>query len=226
MKSGTTTLYKYMIQHPQIAKSRRKEPNFFGLNSKWKKGRSSYLKLWPDFDPAVHRYALEASTHYTKSKTARVARRMRRFGGEFRCIYILRNPVDRIESQLAHNIAKGRTPFDVAEPPQHTVEVSRYVRQLDAFRKGFRHPKILILDFEELKRAPMAVLARCVEFLEIDPDFTFQTIAPANTRKNENRANEFRLTSEQRDRLSETLRPDILDLRDRYGFDVSSWGLV
>lgn len=223
MKSGTTTLFSYLAQHPQIARSRRKEPNFFGLNSKWKRGRSSYLKLWPEFDPATHRFALEASTHYTKGKTVRVARRMQRFGGDFRFIYILRNPVDRIESQIAHNIAKGRTQFDGAEPSEYLLGVSRYVCQLDAFREGFGDPKILILDFEELKRAPMAVLERCVAFLELDPEFVFAPIPPANTRKAANRADEFRLTSEQRDHLSETLRPDVLALRDRYGFDVSGW---
>lgn len=230
MKSGTTTLYKYLAQHPQIAGSRRKEPNFFGLASNWKKGRPAYLRLWPGFDPATHRYALEGSTHYTKSRTDRVARRMRRFGrefgGEFRYLYILRNPVDRIESQLAHNIAMGRIPLGLAEPPEHAVQVSRYADQLDTLHKGLRDPKILILDFEELKRAPMTTLGRCVEFLGLDPDFAFTPIPPANTRKTENRADEFRLTPAQRDRLAEILRPDVEALRDRYGFDVGGWGLV
>ena len=226
MKSGTTTLYKYLTQHPQIAKSLRKEPNFFGTKSKWNKGRSSYVKLWPKFDPAVHRYALEASTHYTKDKTIRVARRMRRFDGEFRCIYILRHPIDRIESQLAHNIAKGRIPSDIPEPPEHAVQVSCYVRQLDAFCKGMSDPKILILDFEELKSDPMATLRRCVEFLEIDPQFVFTPIDPANTRKSKNGADTFRLSEAQRAALVERLRPDVEALRDRYGFDVSGWGIA
>lgn len=226
MKSGTTTLYRYLTQHPQIAKSRRKEPNFFGLKSQWKKGPEAYRKLWPKFDSAVHRYALEASTHYTKDKTERVVKRIRRFGADFRYIYILRHPIDRIESQMAHNIAKGRISADIAEPPEDTVEVSRYVRRLDAFHKGFRDPKILILDFEELKRDPAATLERCTEFLEVDPDFAFMPIEPANTRKTANGADKFRLSAEQRALLAERLRPDVVALRDRYGFDVSGWGLL
>ena len=70
---------------------------------------------------------------------------------------------------------------------------SRYVRQLDAFRADISDPKILILDFDELKSDPMATLGRCVDFLGIDP-FRFTPISPKNVRKSANRADEFRLS--------------------------------
>jgi hypothetical protein len=229
MKSGTTTLYKYLAQHPQILGSRWKEPNFFGLKRKWAKGAEAYLKLWPDFDPAVHRYALEASTHYTKAPRVRnVSRRIRRFGRSFRYIYIVRNPLDRIESHLAHNIAKGRLPFEVdvaGELPRRAVQVSSYAYQLDTFRAGLAEPEILILDFAEFCRTPLDVVDRCVRFLGLDP-FVFSPVEPANVRKSVNRADEFRMDADQRARLAEQLRADVRDFRDRYGFDVSGWSIV
>jgi hypothetical protein len=226
MKSGTTTLYKYLSQHPQIAKSLRKEPNFFGSRVKIRKERLAYHRLWPNFNPTTHRYALEASTHYTKRKTLCVARRMRRFGGEFRFIYIVRNPVDRIESAIAHHIAKGRAVTDLEELLDRTLTVSRYAQQLHDFRKGFPEARILLLDFEELKQNPISVAAQCAAFLDLDTSFVFVATPPANVRKADHQADKFRLTPEQRERLAEQLREDVITFRDHYGFDVSGWEIV
>jgi hypothetical protein len=228
MKSGTTTLFNYLIQHQQIAGSRQKEPNFFRMKTKWARGKAFYLRQWPGFDPTVHRYALEASTNYTKAPaSAAVPRRIGAFGGNFRYIYILRNPIDRIESHVAHNIAKGRTRFDAVDGrlPRHVVQVSRYAYQLDTFRAALGDPEILLLDFDALRAAPLAVAERCVEFLGLEP-FAFAAVEPANTRKSENRASEFRLAAEQRALLARRLRRDVRRLRDHYGFDVSGWGIL
>jgi hypothetical protein len=231
MKSGTSTLFLYLSQHPEILRSRRKEPNFFSSKDQWSKGEAHYARQWPSFDPAVHRYALEASTNYTKAPgSVRVAKRIRRFGRgrDVRFIYILRNPIDRIESHIAHNIAKGRVTFEAASEraPQGSVEVSRYAYQLDTFRAGLGgDPEILLLDFDALRRTPLAVAARCAAFLGLDPAFAFSEVAPANTRKTTNRADEFRLGADQRAALAEELRPDVVARRDRYGFDGSGWGL-
>ena len=56
MKCGSTSLYDYLVTHPQVAQCRVKEPNFFSVP----KGRGSehYAALWRGFDPARHRVAL------------------------------------------------------------------------------------------------------------------------------------------------------------------------
>lgn len=226
MKSGTSTLFDYLGQHPELAKSRHKEVNFFS-GEKWRQGRDFYLRQWPGFDPAVHRYALEASPQYAKKP--RAAQRMRDFGAEFRYLFIARNPVDRIESHLAHNIAGGRLPFELGldhKMVETALQASRYAAALDAFRATLGDPKLLILDFDELKRAPLALAGRAAGFLELDPSFRFSPIPPVNVRKTANRADEFRLAPEQRAALAEALRDDVTAFRDRYGFDVGGWGIV
>ena len=138
MKSGTSTLFDYLGQHPELAQSRHKELNFFSSED-WRKGVEFYLKQWPRFDPAAHRYALEASPQYAKNPQA--ALRARRFaaqsGAEFRYVFIVRNPVDRIELHLAHNIGRGSSPFEIGldhKTVNYALRVSRYAEALDAFR--------------------------------------------------------------------------------------------
>jgi Sulfotransferase domain len=229
MKSGTTSLSLYLAQHPQMCRGVRKELNFFSSEKRWRKGRVTYSALWPSFDPAVHRYALDASPQYTKMPLVHgVPQRIQEFGGNFHYIYIVRNPIDRIESHLAHNIGMGRIPFrlDFNDPAVlHAISVSRYAYQLDTFRAGLNDPDVLLLNFDALCRTPLAVAECCAQFLGLEP-FSFTPIEPVNVRKTAHRAGKFRLDDGQRALLAKRLRPDIIDFRDRYGFDVTGWGML
>lgn len=229
MKSGTTTLYQYLAQHPQVASNRRKEPNFFGAPGGLRRRRRFYLRQWPDFDPVRHLYAMEASTHYTKApQYPRVPQRIRNFGLEARLIYIVRDPVDRIESHIAHNIAQGRVGHDIAwDDPmlRRAIHVSCYARQLARYARAMPDNPVLVLDFDELRRDPLAVTARCVDFLGLDPSFAFTPIAPANVRRPDNAGDSFRLSEEMRARLRTELAPDAQRFASRHGFDISAWNL-
>ena len=100
MKSGTSSLAAILSQHPQIVYSRRKEPSFFSKDENYRHGATYYQRNWPDFDANTHRYALDASTGYTKNQTRKVAGRIRGYPADFKFIYILRDPVARILSQM------------------------------------------------------------------------------------------------------------------------------
>ncbi|MCH8112407.1 MAG: sulfotransferase [Proteobacteria bacterium] len=65
MKSGTTTLFELLSQHPEIAPCREKEPFFFASEEKYAADEDAYQMLW-DWDPNRHKIALEASTDYAK----------------------------------------------------------------------------------------------------------------------------------------------------------------
>ena len=226
MKSGTTSLFDYLVTHPEIAACRRKEPSFFAADRRGKIPRR-YYRLWPDFDPARHRYALEASVDYTKQpRYGAVAARIAAFPARFKCIYIVRDPVDRIESHIAHNIGKGRvTAKDYAEMVPSALAISRYAHQLDAFRQGLGgEAEVLLLDFDELRRDPMALLGRVVAFLGIDPGFAFADRPPSNTRAS--KSAEFRLAPEERARFHAELAPDMALFAKHYGFDVARWGFT
>jgi hypothetical protein len=119
-KAGTTSLYNYLIQHPCVARARRKEVNFFDVH--FSKGVSWYRGFFPlapkrYFERYIRGREIltgEASTDYLFHPLA--PRRMFEVIPKARLIVLLRNPVDRAYSHYFHEVAKGREnlPFDAA----------------------------------------------------------------------------------------------------------------
>ena len=98
MKCGTSSLYSYLAQHPEICPAASKEPEFFSENQGHGVKVEKYEDLW-NFGMSVHRYALEASTGYTKyPMEPNVAKNIRDYGIKPKFIYVIRNPFDRIQS--------------------------------------------------------------------------------------------------------------------------------
>lgn len=235
MKSGTTSLYHYLAAHPAIATGKKKEPDFFTTGRNWKQGYDAYYALWPDFDPETHRYALEASTNYTKfPQRPRAPQRMKRFaterGARYRFFYILRNPVDRIESHLAHNIARRERDAnsEAIDPArlESALAVSRYASQLKRYARHFPREDLMILDFDELTRDPRALLDRAFGFLGLETPADLEIRPPANPRRDAHGSAGFRLGDAPRAQIRDALRDDVAELRDRFGVDVSRWNIL
>ena len=105
-KGGTTSLYRYLIEHPCIAPIYIKEPHFFDIY--FYKGLHWYRSHFPT---AVEKYYVrhiqkhdlitgEASPYYLFHPQA--ARRVAKTLPKARFIVLLRNPVDRAYSQYQH----------------------------------------------------------------------------------------------------------------------------
>jgi hypothetical protein len=227
MKSGTSTLYHLLSQHPEVCRCERKEPHYFSYDPP-PQGPSDYYRRW-DFDPDVHRWALEASTSYAKYPwRVGTPERISEFPAEFRLIYILRDPVDRIESHIAHNVSKdrhGALRTGAVQVGNHPIATSSYAMQLDRFRAAMPDVPVLLLEMTDLKTAEgmRHVTRRCAEFLEIDTSFDFTQIPPRNVRKSAGRTDEAVLSTAQRAELREILSGDVRRLRSHYGFDTSRW---
>jgi Sulfotransferase domain len=219
MEAGANGLYDALAGHPAIAAARRKEPSFFGAN--WSRGRDWYEALWPDYDPVRHAWAMEVSTNYTKHPMdADAAARIGGFDARFRFLYIVRDPVDRIEAHIAHGIAKGRaTRGNYAKLMEHAVNVSRYAHQLEHFRKGAGGAEVLVLDLDALEADPRAVLRRCTDFLGVDGGVPLALGALPEDRP----AGSFRLSDEERRDLRRALADDTRRLRDEWGVDTGRW---
>ena len=235
MKSGTTSLYHYLAAHPAIATGRKKEPDFFTSGRNWRQGLDAYYALWPDFDPATHRYALEASTNYTKFPQRKgAAMRMKRIaderGAQFRFFYILRNPIDRIESHLAHNIARRARDGSGANLDPARLEgalaVSRYASQLKRFTRQFPRRDLMILDFDDLAADPRGLVDRAFGFLDLETPADLEIRPPANTRRDAHGSASFRLDDATRTQIRDALRDDVTELRDRFGVDVTKWDIL
>lgn len=216
MKAGTTTLFHLLAQHPAVCRtyaelpgaSFTKEINYF--NKLYREGDTDVHYDWRfPFDPVRHAWTLDVSPNYAKlPQTEAVPGRIAKLGGVKKLIYILREPVDRIESNLAHSLRnKGKlVKLGIC------IRTSQYARHMDSFTAHISRDDILLLDFHQLAHDPAAVLAKICDFLDIDR-FVAQT-AIHNTR-----GIDYQLDATQRAELAEVLRPDVQMLIDRYGFE-------
>jgi hypothetical protein len=227
MKSATSTLFGYLIQHPQIAPNLYdKEPEFFSKEAMAEETAVYYRQYFPKW--FRHQVALEASTGYTKMPAyPNVAERLKHLPQKKHFIYIVRDPVDRIESHMAHNVAGGENTLDrlfAEEKLAHYLAVSSYAMQLDAYRAAFPDRQTLLLDFEDLKTHPIETVQMACRHIGIDAAFPFQVIAPRNPRRSDKGASEVSLSPAQREMLKDKLQPNMRRFADDYGFDISRWG--
>lgn len=174
MKCGTTSVFRHLSTHPQIAPARIKEPHFFSNDRVWNQGLPWYEGLWEGAPPDAWR--LEASTGYTKLPLrAGVPQRIQSTGIEARFIYLMRNPLARIESHRRHALLRAKTGEAAADEFlfSHLVAVSKYAMQLDAYRERFPREHFLLLSFEQLMADPDLTLKRIAAFLGVDSSFSF-----------------------------------------------------
>ena len=175
MKCGTTSLFEHLARHPEICASARKEPMFFARDD-WTGDMADYRQLWPDFDPARHLYALEASTGYSKwPDLPDVPPRIRDFAAEhgtsFKFIYILRDPLKMIASAIGHGQDQDWTKNDRDRLLRHLQRVADFEAQLGRYRACFPASDLHVLQLEKLVAEPERELAAIATFLGLSAPF-------------------------------------------------------
>ncbi len=197
-KSGTTTLYALLREHPDIFLPEQKEPQFFSNEGRFEGGIESYAK---QFAQATQPARGEATPHYLAYE--KVAHRIKEFIPEagHRFIVILRDPVERAESLYWNMVYEGveDLPFDQAlqaeERRAENPEVLRrgslrhmyfssglYGRQLSAYFELFSRDRFLILRLDELRADADGVVRKICAFLNVDPDFQPERSSGAQNR--------------------------------------------
>lgn len=183
MKCGTTSLFRYLSQHPEVAPSTPKEPNFFTQEQDAGRDLDWYRKRW-DWNPRTHRVALEASPSYTRiPQFPNAAERIARVNADFYFLYVLRDPIERMESTLRHRGLRGKRGNLNAcsdELSDELIAVSKYAMQVSEYTKRFPSERILLLDFEDLKERPSELMERVCRFLEIDASYPFRDLDAAH----------------------------------------------
>jgi hypothetical protein len=197
-KAGTTSLWRLLRQHPQIFMTARKEPHFFSFDNNYARGPAWYESHFEDGAGFPQRG--EATTSYSiRALFPDTAQRVAAYDPSLKLIYIVREPLARIESTWQQLRRFGPAPtvrvsglgsvpdsiwvdcsFNRAVRLQSDalVESTNYRKELAAYQKHFADEQILVLLCEDLLRDPGAVLRRCFEFLEVDPDIELSDDVP------------------------------------------------
>jgi len=174
MKSGTTSLYYYLTEHPEVASAKDKEPHFFSMDHVYSKGMQWYNSLWT-IQPE-HRVALEASTTYAMNPKYphTLDRIFNAYDNNFKFIYIVRNPIKRIESHMRHMLSEGLVKS--CELINDYIDYSEYARQIDLYVERFGRDNIYILSLEEFQNNPYQKLSEICDYLQINSNYSFERV--------------------------------------------------
>lgn len=175
-KCGTTSLFQYMIQHPQILGANRKEIHFF--DKKYVKGIEWYKRQFPQKPTGGKRFLIgEATPSYIYDQ--KVSGRIFNHMPGVRLIILLRNPVDRAYSQyhmqlrgkkhelFPNGINRDAVTFEEALDKNIGDYVTRgiYANQLERWLKLFPRHQLLILQSERFFADPEETLKKVYHFL-------------------------------------------------------------
>ncbi|MBI4787781.1 MAG: sulfotransferase domain-containing protein [Chloroflexi bacterium] len=206
-KSGTSSLFYYLSQHPQVVRSFAKEVHYFdgGLNARidsFQRGPEWYRAHFPlRVMLKPQQITGEATPLYIFNPW--VPERISKLLPDVKLIAVLRNPTDRAISHYFHEQRRGREPLSIAEALRaederlkpavqrgdfkddvllHCSYTSRgrYHEQLSRYFKYFARDQLLILSSEELFREPENTLAAVYRFLGIEQPTSRIDFKPLN----------------------------------------------
>ena len=193
-KSGTTSLDKYLNQHPEIFIPKVKEPNFYGYeNTKVEdfngdiaeilhfKGSvtnfEDYLNLFKDAKPGQ----LKGETSNTYMYHPGAPEKIKHYNPDMKLIAILRQPAGRLYSRYLHLARESRTPTasfadckdknSIWWKRNDLVKEGFYYKNLLPYYKLFPKENIRVYLYEELNERPDDVLRDIYKFLGVDEEF-------------------------------------------------------
>ena len=183
-KSGTTSLYHWLNQHPQISMSQSEEPHYFDREQDYP-NLSWYLSQFIPNKAAQMGKPLkfgEKTPIYCYWPTA--IARIHAFDPAMKLIMILRNPVDRAISQYWMGFQRGTETLSMkaafareqkriqengSVSLRHHSYLSRgyYYAQLARIYSFFTYEQVFVGRFEDLVKNPQLTMDEIFDFLEV-----------------------------------------------------------
>jgi hypothetical protein len=208
-KAGTTSLFLYLADHPDICGSSVKETGFF-LDDSYPQ-RTKYRladgldKYEAYFNECAQRpFRLDATPDYLYSVGA--AGRIRDALPTAKLLFILRDPVERLISwyRFAKQIGRlapdmdfndyvwlqleGKGKIEPGEQHLLALEQGRYSRYLQPFFEAFPAEQLCVVPYDLLRRDARALMRQVCHFLAVDPGFyvpyRFEVFNQSQTMKN------------------------------------------
>jgi hypothetical protein len=193
-KSGTTSLCRYLEQHPDVFVSPIKEPCFFAPEvaefndrTRARAAEGAFVLDWDRylalFGGVTRETAIgEGSVSYLGSIDAPSAIRARI--PEARIIMMLRDPIDRLFSHYVGARAAGATFVGFVAWAREQIEVEatrrpvwgavwtgRYGLHLTRYLASFPAPQVRVHLYDDYARSPDRVYLDLLTFLDVDPEY-------------------------------------------------------
>lgn len=186
MKAGTTTLFRWLEEHPDCRMPKVKEPEFFIDEQQWNNGPSRYISL---FDRPAGMISGEASVGYTTPSVANLAaERIAEVVPDAKLVFVARDPITRLRSHYRHEVQRGREtrPFSQAVGVNSPyVQRSLYSDSLAPFVDRFALDQIKVVVFEILYESASAEQSwgELLEFLGLAANPLPATVANVSANK-------------------------------------------
>lgn len=200
-KSGTTSLYAYLSQHPDVFLPAKKELHYF-----------SHQELLANCGGPGDSYVAESATstekryrrHYGKWSGEKLlgdfstsylfyhdesAGRIRDYSPNAKIVIMLRNPIDKAYSQYMHLVRANREKlcFRAALDAERSRSANRwadvwlylsstlYCSGIRRFHEVFGREHVHLVIFEDFVGNTSSVMYRLCEFLGVETSFKFET---------------------------------------------------
>ncbi|SCZ67291.1 sulfotransferase family protein [Thiohalomonas denitrificans] len=209
-KCGTTSLYYYLRQHPDVYLPVQKELHYFSFanlreNANGPGDEQILSSLCASSDEYNKHYAAVGSEQSIGDISPSylyygVQENIRRELGAVKIVVMLRNPIDKAYSQYMHLVRDQREtlPFYEALLAEESrieqrwsdiwryAESSLYADRLQAYMDCFGYENVHVIIFDEFINDSQSVMVSLFEFLNIDKD------VPIDTEKTYNRTGKAR----------------------------------
>lgn len=181
-KAGTTSLYEWLGQHPQIyAPMVTKDHHFFSEDNIYEKGKA-HINSFYDSECRIYLHAAVNYLYFSK----KTARRLYSYNHDAKFLICLRDPVERAISAykfFVHTLAEDKSFENAierelngqilqAKKADHTyLDHGHYTRQINDFLNYFNKEQIHLIFFEELMNEDSreAIMNNIFQFLDVAP---------------------------------------------------------
>jgi len=238
-KCATSSLHRYLHQHPDIHMSRQKEPCFFMEIDFLKKRRARAGIIYHTKYQLLKNYILqnysgekiigESSTFYTMGNLSRqyhIPENMLALSAGIKLVYIIRNPLERIISHFLHNRRnEAGLEFDFfLENDKWWLDNSLYYKQLSEYLHFIKKENIHVLVYENFKKSPKKHLQKIARFLNVNDFEKFNTDKKFKVSYNR----EFfdtQILKEKllKNRAMQIIRKDVEKLENLLQIDLIAW---
>jgi len=189
-KAGTTSLYHYLNEHPQVEMSSQKEPDYFSDKAIHQQGMYYDKKRVNTPDKYESLFVQKESVVYGEGSVSylfydNVAEDIKKYNPNAKIIIMLRNPIERafshylmdyrlglVSDSFENIIAKKSKCKNAHLFYQQYIEVSKYAKQIQRYLDFFEKENILFIDYEEFKKNVSKSVDQAYNFLNISAEFS------------------------------------------------------
>ncbi len=181
-KAGTSSLYHYLREHPEVYMPSLKEARFFAYDANNPDHRKKIPKTYPIttmeayealFQEVKDEKAIgEASPEYLNN--ARAAARIRECLPNVKLIASLRNPVDRTYSEYLMRCRSGNEKRSISQAIQSNerwVQTGLYYEKLKRYMDLNSTSQIEVVIFDDLVQDPLNIVRKLFTFLGVDKNY-------------------------------------------------------